>query len=428
AQPVDRRPRDGHRPRAGVVAHPAPGPARHRPAARPGARRTGGPHGGSAHRPGGLPLRRAGLAVGWRPVRHSAGDIGRDHAAVHLPALRGAAARAAGAGAVAGGLGGAARPVRRRARPHPVRRGAPAVALGQAGRGAVGHLARAAARTGGHAERARRLRAPAGRADLRPGTGRPDHRVRAGQPAAHGPGGGRLPGAAAALAPGGAHRDRGGGEAHPGGVRAVPPGARRPPGRGHRGAGRAGGHRGRVRRGPPRVARLLAGRPGGRGERVAVLHQPDGPGRAGAGGRRRHRAHRGLAGAVRGPAAARRARGAPGPGAARPRRHGRAGAARLAHVVVAPLGVGRAGAARRGGLRLAGPVRSVGGRHGRGGGGVRGRPAPAGSAPGRGGRAGLDAVAAGRGQHLRVVHAAGARRAGPAVAPHRHRVRHGAPL
>ena len=94
---------------ARAAAGAAAGAAGDRAAARAGAGRAGGAHRRPAHRPRGLPARRAGLAVRGRPVRPAAGDVRAHRAAVHLPAVRGAADGAVGADVLDRGLGEPAR-------------------------------------------------------------------------------------------------------------------------------------------------------------------------------------------------------------------------------------------------------------------------------------------------------------------------------
>ena len=126
-----------------------------------------------------------------------------------------------------------------------------------------------------------------GEPPVRARAGAADHRVRPGQPPADGAGGARLPRRAAALAARPAHRHRGGDQADPRGVRAVLPAAPRVPRRRRHGRRRCRRHPDRVRRRAWPVVDVLARQPGRRGERLAVLHQPDVPGRARAGRGRR---------------------------------------------------------------------------------------------------------------------------------------------
>src|SRR5690606_24158702 len=195
------------------------------------------------------------------------------------------------------------------------------------------------------------------------------------------------------------------------GVRAVLPPAPRLPFRGHRRRGRGRRHAGRVRGGARAVLGVLV-RPGGRGERVAVLHEPDVRGGPGAGRGRRRAAHARLALAVGRAVRARRPGDPAGARAARARHARGRRTAGVTDVLVAPLGVGGARPPRRGRHRGGEALRGVGGGHGGDGGGVRRRAAPVRPPPRRGAGAQVDPAAAGRGRHLRLVHGAAHR---PAV-------------
>ena len=131
-----------------------------------------------------------------------------------------------------------------------------------------------------------------------------------------------------------------------------------------------------LRRAGP-VLEVLAGQPRRRGERLAVLHEPDLPGGAGQGGCRRVAEDGAVAGAVGRGAGV----GRPGDPAcaatARADGDGGGGAAGLADVLVAPLGVGGAVPARRGRVGVARPFVHLARGHGLVGGGVRRGAAPA---------------------------------------------------